>query len=265
MIDLYLFILVMVLIVLVSVGLTIYVFNKTIKKKIAETTHSKIRDEVELKLDKEYKIQFQNKFTQGVEKGKQDAILQFKQSVEYKALLENEKLQSNENGKNEGIKSYKNSLEYEAILSNEYYRGRKEGIKEAQDEYFNSPEFAAIKENEYRKGKEAGAKEELDKFRMVLNPVSRKLEGFFSKKSKVGYSLQLYYGTFAVGDQSVRYTQEVKESKDENIKLVGEIALRAMETYINTLSGVGIATSIGSKDVKDVTGRNDGNKGVLTS
>lgn len=97
---------------------------------------------------------------------------------------------------------------------------KREGIQD----YKKSDEYKALNEIEYLKGIEEGEKKALNRFAIKYDDYERTTETFFNKKIDIGYTMQIFYDGFPIGEPMVRIVYHNEKFKDENVKyLVGKV------------------------------------------
>lgn len=105
------------------------------------------------------------------------------------------------------------SRHYETAKALEFEKQRNKLIDETKDAAILSADFAARLDNEYRRGKDDGHKAELEKLAIIYEPYQVVTEEYMGmkKRAELGYSMQLHYAGFPIGEP----TRKVLHAKIE--------------------------------------------------
>ncbi len=146
----------------------------------------------------------------------------------------------------ESLLEFKNSDEYKNIIELTFEKG----VNEGKQQVFNSKEYEVALENQFMKGLKEGEESTLKKITIEYNPFIEVKETFFKKSAKSGYSMQLFFSGFPLGDSMTRILKIEEKFKDENMKYMVENVSNVLNNILLTVDPLGILVRVNKPEVK---------------
>lgn len=98
--------------------------------------------------------------------------------------------------------------------------------------------------NAFLNGKEAGILEEKNKLQVRISPIYEKEDGFFNNSLHVGFTEEVIYNGFSIGEPTYRFLESYTKFNTENVEKIYKITLEHLTNVANNYIQMGIQSAL---------------------